>query len=44
MMGIYDQPKQQEWAAKIAKGDAFILISLNITTVTALRLKMLSIT
>lgn len=27
MMGIYDQPKQQEWAAQIAKGDAFILIS-----------------
>lgn len=25
--GIYDQPKQQEWAAKIAQGDAFIFIS-----------------
>jgi NAD(P)H-dependent FMN reductase len=27
MTGIYDQPKQQEWAAQIAKGDAFIFIS-----------------
>lgn len=27
MMGIYDQPKQQEWADKIAQGDAFIIIS-----------------
>ncbi len=25
--GIYDQPKQQEWADKIAKADAFIFIS-----------------
>lgn len=25
--GIYDQPKQQEWADKIAQGDAFIFIS-----------------
>lgn len=25
--GIYDQPKQQEWANKIALGDAFIFIS-----------------
>jgi len=25
--GIYDQPKQQEWADKIASGDAFIFIS-----------------
>ncbi|EEH69357.1 MULTISPECIES: NADPH-dependent FMN reductase [Acinetobacter] len=25
--GIYDQPKQQEWADKIAAADAFILIS-----------------
>ena len=27
LTGIYDQPKQQEWAAQIAKGDAFIFIS-----------------
>ena len=27
MTGIYDQPKQQEWADKIATGDAFIFIS-----------------
>lgn len=27
MTDIYDQPKQQEWAAQIAKGDAFIFIS-----------------
>lgn len=27
MTGIYDQPKQQEWANKIASGDAFIFIS-----------------
>jgi NAD(P)H-dependent FMN reductase len=26
-MGIYDQPKQQEWADKIAQGDAYIFIS-----------------
>ncbi|MEK5794397.1 NADPH-dependent FMN reductase, partial [Acinetobacter nosocomialis] len=25
--GIYDQPKQQEWADKIAQADAFIFIS-----------------
>lgn len=25
--GIYDQPKQQQWADKIAKGDAFVIIS-----------------
>ncbi|MFH3663675.1 NAD(P)H-dependent oxidoreductase, partial [Acinetobacter baumannii] len=25
--GIYDQPKQQEWANKIAQADAFIFIS-----------------
>lgn len=25
--GIYDQPKQQEWADKIASGDAIIFIS-----------------
>jgi len=25
--GIYDQPKQQEWANKISQGDAFIFIS-----------------
>ena len=25
--GIYDQPKQQQWADKIATADAFILIS-----------------
>ena len=25
--GIYDQPKQQEWADKIAQGDAYIFIS-----------------
>jgi len=25
--GIYDQPKQQEWATKIASGDAFIFIT-----------------
>jgi len=25
--GIYDQPKQQEWADKIAQADAFIIIS-----------------
>ena len=27
MSGIYDQPKQQAWADKIATGDAFIFIS-----------------
>ena len=27
MTGIYDQPKQQDWADKIAQGDAFIFIS-----------------
>lgn len=27
LTGIYDQPKQQEWAAQIAKGQAFIFIS-----------------
>ncbi len=27
MTGIYDQPKQQDWADQIAKGDAFIIIS-----------------
>lgn len=27
LTGIYDQPKQQEWADKIAQGDAFIFIS-----------------
>lgn len=27
LTGIYDQPKQQDWADHIAKGDAFILIS-----------------
>ena len=27
MMGIYDQPKQQDWADQISKGDAFIIIS-----------------
>jgi len=27
MSGIYDQPKQVEWAEKITKGDAFIFIS-----------------
>lgn len=27
LTGIYDQPKQQEWAEKIAQGDAFIFIS-----------------
>ena len=27
MSGIYDQPKQQEWAEKINSGDAFIFIS-----------------
>ena len=27
MSDIYDQPKQKEWAAQIAKGDAFIFIS-----------------
>ncbi|RKG30071.1 NADPH-dependent FMN reductase [Acinetobacter tianfuensis] len=27
MSGIYDQPKQVEWAAQISKGDAFIFIS-----------------
>ncbi|NHC04879.1 NAD(P)H-dependent oxidoreductase [Acinetobacter sp. 187] len=27
LTGIYDQPKQQEWADYIAKGDAFIFIS-----------------
>ena len=27
VMGIYDQPKQQAWADKIAQGDAFIFIS-----------------
>lgn len=25
--GIYDQPKQQEWAKKIASGDAFIFVT-----------------
>ena len=25
--GIYDQPKQQDWADKIALGDAFIFVS-----------------
>lgn len=25
--GVYDQPKQQEWADKIAQADAFIFIS-----------------
>jgi NAD(P)H-dependent FMN reductase len=25
--GIYDQPKQQEWAKKVASGDAFIFIT-----------------
>lgn len=25
--GIYDQPKQQDWADKVASGDAFIFIS-----------------
>ncbi len=25
--GIYDQPKQQQWADKVAQGDAFIIIS-----------------
>ena len=25
--GIYDQPKQQEWATKIASGDAFIFVT-----------------
>lgn len=27
LTGIYDQPKQQDWANYIAKGDAFIFIS-----------------
>ena len=27
LTGIYDQPKQQQWADKIAQGDAFIFIS-----------------
>lgn len=27
LSGIYDQPKQQDWANKIAQGDAFIFIS-----------------
>lgn len=27
LSGIYDQPKQQEWADHIAQGDAFIFIS-----------------
>lgn len=27
LTGIYDQPKQQDWADKIAQGDAFIFIS-----------------
>ena len=27
LSGIYDQPRQQEWADKIAQGDAFIFIS-----------------
>ncbi len=27
LTGIYDQPKQQAWADKIAQGDAFIFIS-----------------
>ena len=27
LTGIYDQPKQQEWAAQIDKGNAFIFIS-----------------
>ena len=27
MTGIYDQPKQQAWADRIAQGDAFIFIS-----------------
>lgn len=27
LTGIYDQPKQQQWADKIASADAFILIS-----------------
>ena len=27
LTGIYDQPKQQEWADYISKGDAFIFIS-----------------
>jgi len=25
--GIYDQPKQQQWAEKISEGDGFIFIS-----------------
>ena len=27
LTGIYDQPKQQDWADKIARGDAFIFIT-----------------
>lgn len=27
MTGIYDQPKQQEWAEKIAEADSFILVT-----------------
>ncbi|NHB59135.1 NAD(P)H-dependent oxidoreductase [Acinetobacter sp. 194] len=27
LTGIYDQPKQQDWADKIAQGDAYIFIS-----------------
>ena len=27
LTGIYDQPKQQAWADKVAQGDAFIFIS-----------------
>lgn len=31
--GIYDQPKQQQWAEKISEGDGFILLVLNIIMV-----------
>ena len=27
LTGVYDQPKQQQWADEMAKGDAYILIS-----------------
>ena len=35
--GIYDQPKQQEWADKIAQADAFIFIAQNTTMVIVQR-------
>lgn len=36
----YDQPKQQQWADKIAQAQAFILLALNIIMATAPHSKM----